>query len=243
MIGIFILYFLKLYMISSHLNAKTTINNTLLVFFNDKQQPSLRDIKYDCLNLYNPQPNPWFFYHIDDYLTTIKSYRNEYENILLFGGSKGGSSAIVISYLLKQEKLFNKILSWVMSPILNIKFGQTLVAEQKFISAAWDKIKDNLEIKNIVEKYGSVYRYMDCSFPILYSYSYHNDHWMYDKKTFDSVSQLSCIIEDHVEYTEELATFRPVNTYQNIHNVLGYYWKIQRELFYSKLENFIKTYT
>lgn len=230
-------------MIKSSLTTKININNTLLIFFNDNPRPSFIDIKYDCLNLYDPKPNPWFFYHIEDYLTSIKQYKDTYKNILCYGGSKGGSAAIIIAYLLRKENIFDNILCWVMSPVLDIKYGQPIEAEQKFVSTFWEKIKDNIEIKESVEKYGQVFRYIDCSFPVLYSYSYHLDHWMYDKQTFDIVSQLPCVIEDYVECTQELLTFRKVNAYENIHNVLGYYWQIKKELFYNKLENFITKYT
>lgn len=227
-------------MITSHITYRHhTIKNTLLVFFNDNPRPSLTDIRYDCVNLYNPIPNPWFFYHIDDYTTEIEKYSKDYDNILLFGVSKGASASIVMGYIIKQKNILQNILCWAMSPVLNIEYGQSLKWDQHFISPAWDRVRNDTKIKNIVQQYGKVYNYIDCSFPILYSYSFHNDYWLFDKNTFDTVKHLSCVTEDYIECDNTLLTFQKQEKYKNIHNILGYYWKIKKDLFYYKLNLFI----
>lgn len=230
-------------MIDLHLKTSTNnINNTLLIFFNDNIKPSLSDIQYDCLELYNPKPNPWFFYHIEDYIKGIEKYISLYKNILLFGGSKGASAAIVLSNLIKHRKIFNNVLCWAMSPALRIQHGESIQSNHRFVSLAWDRIKDNQDIKHTVDKYGQIFKYIDCTFPILYSYSFNND-WTFDKDAFESIRDKLCIIEDYVEPTEKLLTFTNKPPHQNLHNILGYYWKIERDLFYTKLEKFITEYT
>lgn len=232
-------------MIDTHLNnINNNVNNTLLIFFNDNPRPSLIDMKYDCLNLYNPKPNPWFFYHINDYLTEILKYKQAYRNILLFGGSKGGSAAIIVGNLIRKKEKFDNVLCWVMSPVLNIEYGKSLKCKHAFISTAWDRVKNDKSIQETVVQFGKVYNYIDCSFPLMYSYSYNDKYWTFDKETFERVKDLECLTEDYIPCTDQLINFQQnKKPYQNIHNVLGYYWKADRELFYSKLNSFIEKHT
>lgn len=227
-------------MINSYFNVKNNnINNTLLVFFNDNSTPSLKDIKYDCLELYNPKPNPWFFYHIEDYLTSIQNYVDLYDNVLLFGASKGGSGAIIVSNIIKKRQIFKNILCWVFSPGLCLVHGESIKSSDSFVSKAWDRIKDNLDIKNMVDKYGKAYNYIDCTFPILYSYSFDED-WTFDKDNFNLVKEKSCVLEDYIECNQKLSNFDPNRKKsKNIHNIFGFYWKVERELFYANLQKFI----
>lgn len=231
-------------MIQTHLSTNKTLNNTLVIYFNDKPKPSLQNFKYDCLNLFNPKPNPWFFYHINDYLIEINKFQNQYSNILLLGGSKGGSASIVMANLLTKDSLFNNILCWAMSPILKIEYGKSLKCERGFISTVWDKIKDDHKIKEIVDKYGDIEQYIDCSFPLMYSYSYHTKYWKFDKTVFDSIKRKECIVEDFLYCTTDMLKFdKEASPYRNIHNILGYYWTSNKSLFYTKLELFIDRYT
>lgn len=230
-------------MIDFILNTKNnTINSTLMVFFDDNKKASLSDFKYDLLVLYNPKPSTWFFYHIQNYLDIISTYSNQYKNICLFGGSKGGSSAIILSNLLKENKIYENVFCWAMSPVLKITWGQTIKCNNYFISEEWEKIKNDESIKNIVDKYGNIISFINCSFPIMYSYSYNKD-WTYDRDQYDLVKSIDCICEDFIE-NDKIANFNPKQEiYKNIHNTLGYYWKKDRDNFYSKLHNFVVTDT
>lgn len=225
-----------------HKPKNNILKNTLIVTFSDKGTPTFLDLKYDSFHFYEPQINPWFFYHLNYYVKELSkdSLHNSYDNILLLGGSKSGSTSIVLGHILKKLNIYHNIFAWVASPILNITWGKTISSKKEpYISVLWDKIKNHAKIKDCVNEYGNVYKFIDGSFPIMYSYSYDTD-WNFDKETFEKISNKKFLLVDHIPISDELRFHnKKRNKIQNIHNIFGYYWHAKRDLFYEKMSQFI----
>jgi hypothetical protein len=213
----------------------------LCVLINDDSRFVMQNLKYDALLCKPEHKNKWFFYELDQYIDKIGGFleMKHFKKVLLFGNSKSGTAAAVISNRLAKKFKGSEFYCWALCPVVEVKWGERLVDAKTGanLSSHWDSMMTDSSIRDSIERWGRVAPLLDGSFKMMYSYTF-DDHWDWDRRSFETVRGRPGLIEDCVTCTEEIRMHDPSKkAYENMHNLLAWHWRIRRNLMYDKIAN------